>query len=167
MENQRHPHQRHMNESSRDLSNKPAPKVLLVFEGAVGFCTDSKRFERMMKKEKWAPAMECWQPNELMIRRILYLFHKKNITFEVVTFLPDRFAAHLREWLDDLDVPIHRVWSSTPDKLARALSYMPDVLHVYDPDPSRFMRYGSKGSWLQDINQIAAPYFKEPSNERV
>ena len=89
-----------------------------------------------------------------MVRRILWLFFKKNLNIEVVTYLGDDFAEELAEWLDDEMVPVSRVWSTTPDALSRNIAYMPDLHTVYDPDPERWLAYGSKGRFISDINML-------------
>jgi hypothetical protein len=95
-----------------------------------------------------------WKLYDLMVRRILWLFFKKNLNIEVVTYLGDDFAEELAEWLDDEMVPVSRVWSTTPDALARNIAYMPDLHTVYDPDPERWLAYGSKGRFISDINML-------------
>jgi hypothetical protein len=89
-----------------------------------------------------------------MVRRILWLFHKKDVHIEIVTYLGDEFAEALADWLDDEQVPVSRVWSTTPERLARGIAYMPDLHTVYDPEASRWLSYGSKGKYLTDVNQV-------------
>ena len=137
-----------------DISNHSAARALIVFEGAVAFCTDNKEFAKLAKKDKWSQAIKLWTLNEFCVRRILYLFHRKDITFEVVTFLGQAFANEARVFLDEQDIPIHRVWSTTPESLGRSIAYMPDLAWVYDPDPEHFLMYGSKGGHLADVGQI-------------
>lgn len=137
-----------------DLSNKVAPRLLLIFEGALGFCTDRPKFDKAVKKKHFDEAVGYWERNEFCCRKILHLYHKRDVNFEVVTFLGEGFAAELTYWIGNLDLPIHRVWSTTPENLARNIAYMPDLACVYDPEPSRFMAYGAKGRYLSDINQI-------------
>lgn len=140
-----------------DLSNKVSPRILLVFEGALGFCRNETKAARLYRKGRHQQALnEYWLLNETMVHRILWLFHKKDITFEVVTFLGHEFAVELKYWLDSLDIPVHRVWETTPTNLGRSIAYMPDLSYVYDPDPERWLMYGAKGVFLQDVNQIGS-----------
>ena len=137
-----------------DLANKPAPKLLLVFEGIVGECTDTKRSDKKLRKGQAAAAIRYWELNPGAAARILYLFHRKDISFEVVTFLGMDFATEVRHFLDHHDIPVHRVWATTPEILGRSIGYMTDLVYVYDPDPERWLMYGSKGGHLTDVNQI-------------
>jgi hypothetical protein len=137
-----------------DLSNKVSPRILLVFENAMGFCTDRAKFDKAVKRKHWDAASGLWDFNELMMRQILWLFWKKDVRTEVVTFLPGEFADLLLLRFDEIDLPIHRVWSTTPESLGRQIAYMPDLACVYDPEPSRWLMYGSKGRFLQHAAQL-------------
>lgn len=137
-----------------DLSNKVSPRILLVFENALGFCTDRNKFEKTHKRQHWEKSFGYWQFNDLALRQILWLFHKKDVRTEVVTFLSEGFAGVLKTELDVLDIPIHRVWSTTPESLGRQIAYMPDLACVYDPDPSRWLMYGGKGRFLSAVTQL-------------
>jgi hypothetical protein len=137
-----------------DLSNHVAPRLLLVFEGALGFCTDRPKYDKAARKGRWEEAAGYWERNELCCRRILWLYHRKDVAIEIVTFLGEPFAAELKYWLDSLDLPIHRVWATTPENLQRNIEYMPDLACVYDPEPRRWLMYGGKGRYLTDINKI-------------
>ena len=137
-----------------DLSNKISPRILLIFEGAVGICLDKGKHDKLMKQGRWAGAVAQWTWNEPVIRRILWLFHKKDITFELVTFIGEFFAEELEQAAGEDDIPFHRVWWTTPERLGRSIAYMPDLSCVYDPEPTRWLMYGSKGKFLTDVNQI-------------
>lgn len=137
-----------------DLSNKVSPRVLLVFEGALGFCTDRRKFDKAVQRGHWDRANACWEYNELLLRQILWLFHKKNVRTEVVTFLPAEFADTLKLAFDAMDLPIHRTWSTTPEWLGRQIAYMPDLACVYDPEPKRWLMYGGKGRLLTRSTQL-------------
>jgi hypothetical protein len=127
-----------------DLSNRVSARILLVAEGALIYQVNKKgkRF-----RDRWAL-------HDLMMRQILWLFHKKDINVEVVTYLGDEFAENLAEWLDDEMVPVSRVWSTSPATLARNIAYMPDLACVYDPDPERWLTYGSFGRYITDATQV-------------
>ncbi len=137
-----------------DLSNKVSPRILLIFENALGFCTDKNKHDKAIKKKNWDRAVALWDFNEIMVRQILWLFHKKDVRTELVTFYPPDFADGLKIALDFMDLPIHRVWSSTPESLSRAIAYMPDLACVYDPEPTRWLTYGSKGRFLSSATQL-------------
>lgn len=139
-----------------DLSNKVAPRLLLVFEGALGFCNDDRKYRKLAGKGKWENALEYWVINPLMANRILWLYFKKDVNTEVVTFISEEFADELTTRLDVEGIPIHRVWYTTPAALARRIAYMPDLAAVYDPEPTRWLTYGSKGVYITDTNQLGS-----------
>jgi hypothetical protein len=139
-----------------DISNQVTPRIVLVFEGALGFVFDEKLWQKVRKNGKYYKIRECWGLNELMVHRILWLFHKKDLQIDIVTFLGDDFAAELTEWLEDEGVTVSDVWSSTVTQLARSIVYMPDLALVYDPEPTRWLTYGSKGMFISDVNQLGA-----------
>jgi hypothetical protein len=137
-----------------DLDNKVSPRLLLVFEGALGIKTDGPGFDRAVRKHRWAQVMDCWELNELMARRLLWLYYNRDVNYEIVTFLGDDFARELSLWINDVGLPVHRVWATTPDKLGRTIAYMPDLACVYDPEPTRWLMYGGKGRFLERVSQI-------------
>jgi hypothetical protein len=144
-----------------DLSNKMSPKVLLVFEGALGFCTDPKKFDKAMVRGNWERAVGYWELNELMMRRILWLFHRKDVRTEVVTFYSPGFADEVATRLEAADLPVHRVWSTSPGHLGRQIAYMPDLACVYDPEPQRWLMYGGKGRLLTSFTQLGEDVGRE------
>lgn len=139
-----------------DISNEAAPRILLVFEGALGFLPDTKLkdYQRALRKHSWDDAVSCWDLSEIMMRKILDLVLRRNLAVEVVTFISQPFADMLAARLDEEDVPVRRVWYSTPGRLSRRLAYMPDVAAVYDADEAHVFTYGSKGRLLTGADQL-------------
>jgi hypothetical protein len=138
-----------------DLSNKVTPRLALVFEGALAFCTDQVKYEKAISKSKWEDAIKYWVLNDLAARKILWLNYQRDVSMEVVTFLGgDLFASEISIWLDDEDLPIHRVYYTTPGQLGRMVSYRPDLACVYDTEASRWVMYGQKGRYLTSVDQI-------------
>jgi hypothetical protein len=139
-----------------DLSNEVIPRILLVFENAVGWLPDAniKAHAKARAKQHWEDAVACWDLNELMLRKIWDVTFRKSITVEVVTFLGAGFADCLAARLDEEDVPVHRVWATTPAQLARKITFMPDVAKIYDPDEAHVFTYGAKGCVLTDVHQL-------------
>jgi hypothetical protein len=129
---------------NNDLSSSVTPRILLVAEGALIYSvnTKAKRFRQQ------------WALYDLMVRRILWLFHQKDVRIEIVTYLGDEIAEQLAEWLDDEMVPVSRVWSTSPESLARGIAYMPDLALVYDAEAERWLTYGAKGRYLTDVGQF-------------
>jgi hypothetical protein len=135
-----------------NLSNRVAPRIVLVFEGALGFCTDTARYDKAVRKEKWETAIKYWSLNTLCMAKLMHLYFKKDVNIEVVTYLGEPFAEELRYLLQDL--PLHRVWATTPFDLGLKVAYMPDLAMVYDPEPKRWLMYGGKGRYLSSINEL-------------
>lgn len=139
-----------------DLSHDIVPRILLVFEGAVAFLPDDKRkaFDKAYRKQRWTDALALWELNELMLRKIWDITFRKSLTVELVTFLGQGMADVLAARMDEEDMPIARVWATTPGQLSRRLAYMPNVSVVYDPDENHVFTYGSKGKVITDVNQL-------------
>ena len=141
-----------------DLSNIVSPRILLIFEGSLGYLPEEsrKRFLRVIRRGRWDLAVRYWKLNEMYVRQILYLYHKRNVNIEIVTFLGEDFAGELAACLDEEGVVVHDVWASTPTLLARKIAYMPDLSMVYDPDPDRWLTYGSHGTYITSHTQLGA-----------
>lgn len=139
-----------------DLDNAVVPRIILVFEGALGFLPDSavKDYEKAVKKQRWDDAIALWEFDEHMMRKIWDLTYRKSVTVEIVTFISQPFADVLAARLDEEDMPIRRVWYSTPARLSRQLAHMIDVSTVYDPDETHMFTYGAKGRVINDPNQL-------------
>jgi hypothetical protein len=137
-----------------DLSNKVSPRVLLVFENALGYCTDMSKSDKYLAKKNYTRAFGYWDFNEMLLRQILWLFHKKDVRTEIVTFIQGDFVDEIKVALEEMDIPVHRVWCTTPENLGRQIAYMPDLACVYDPEPIRWLMYGSKGRFLTTATQL-------------
>lgn len=61
-----------------------------------------------------------------------------------------------RRLQDQEELPVRHVWATRPELLARKIAYMADLARVYDPDASRWLTWGGKGSHLTDVNQLGA-----------
>lgn len=142
-----------------DLGSEEVPRLLIVFEGAIGYLPDDDSMtacEKAVAKGKWDDALALYSLYDLLLRKIWDLTMRASVTIEVVTFVSEEFADLIAARLDDEDVPVHKVWHSTPGVLARKLPYMPAVFAVYDPDPAHVLTYGSKGRLLTDVNQLGS-----------
>jgi hypothetical protein len=137
-----------------DLSSRISPRLLLVAEGALIGLADDKQYDKWVARNRWDKAMDCWFINEMMARQILYLYWKKDINIELVTFVSEEFCRELRQRMDREQLPVSNVWYTTPTLLARRIAYMPDLAYVYDPDPDRWLLYGSKGRYIQKETQL-------------
>jgi hypothetical protein len=141
-----------------DLAGTLAPRIIVVFEGVVGFLTPEgeKAFHEYIAKENWASAAKCWSLNDLALAKLTDLCVRLSVNVELTTFEgPQEFADALEFILCDLEqVPIRRVVSSTPMRTARRATFALDIISVYDPDPMRSMTYGGKGRHLTSVHQL-------------
>lgn len=143
-----------------DLSNVVAPRLLIVFEGAVGVLPADrvKEYDKAVRKNDWDAAVNLFDLNELILQRIMYLTFSKDFNISVVTWLPGSACVSIYDRLADQSIPVRSCFASTPDVLARMLPYNPDIRCVYDPDPSHILKFGSRGSVLTDASQIGSMF---------
>lgn len=138
-----------------DLSNKPEPKILIVFEGLVGLlpAENEKSFKKALSRGNWPKAASYWTLNEMALRKILDLQWRRNLNIEIVSFSAEDLAAEFELLLENAGVGV-KVWHSSPEYLARKSEYMPDVIAMYDADSSRQFTYGRKGRIITGISQL-------------
>ncbi len=134
-----------------NLSNSPTPKLLLVFEGGLASLSpeEEQAFEKLCRRGKWDQAIRRYKINDLMAKKIMWLLWYKNTRIDLVTFLGDDLAGEIKDYVDDENVPCTNVYSSTPERLARKIAFMPEVFAVYDPNPDHALTYGRKGRVLR------------------
>lgn len=139
-----------------DLSAEVAPRIVIVFEGIVGILPDpnDKKYLKAINKKLWAEAIRCWKLDGRVLGLLWHLTANKSLNIEVCTWLGPDMAEAIRDLLDEANVPVRDVWSSTPAKLSRELAYLPDIIKVYDPDPNHVFTYGGKGEYVTTVSQI-------------
>lgn len=139
-----------------NLSNRPTSRLLIVFENGIGTLpiAAQRAYDKAVSKEQFDVAIRMFELDDLILRKILWLSWNNDIRFEVVTFLGDDLCLALTDWLDEEEVSVVKVWSSTPARLARKIAYLPDLAAVYDPDPSHRFSYGAKGRVLMDHKDL-------------
>jgi hypothetical protein len=131
-----------------DLSNEVIPRILLVFEGVVGWLPpeNKKTYDKLVRKGQWYYAVYEWELNDLMLRKIWDVMFRQSRELDIITYIGGQpFADALAARLDEEDVPVRRVWYTTPAILSRKIALMPDVAAVFDPDPAHQFTYGGKG----------------------
>ena len=143
-----------------DLSNEVVPRIVLVFEGALGFIHDEdrKKFNRYLSRKHWEEAAALWLINPLMAARIWYLTRHQSMTLDVVTFAgPKEFGEALEVHLQYVEeLPVGRVWATRVELLARKIAYMPDLMKIYDPNPERWLTWGGKGQLIANPNELGS-----------
>lgn len=141
-----------------DLSSKVTPRVLLVFEGALGFIDGNRirTFDEYASHGDWHEAWCQWEINKLLARKIWDVEFRQGIRFTLVTYIWDteECAAGLEELMDDLNLPVQGVIATEPEKLSREIAYMPDVVRIYDGNRETSGMYGAKGVYLKDWMEL-------------
>lgn len=144
-----------------DISNVVQPRVLLVFEGALGHISgsDVEEFNIRASDGLWFEAWQVWTLNDLMAAKLWDVTRRQFIQVEVVTFVvpaehSEAGAKGLEEFMELHNLPVSAVHAWTPKKLARELAYMPDIAAVYDPNPESWAMFGRKGVALTNVNDF-------------
>jgi hypothetical protein len=139
-----------------DISNEVVPRLLIAFEGMLGILPEKpqkhlvdrlpKRFGRRGQTQR---SVDAYEINEPLARVIWDTTWRHKYSIDVVTYLGEDAVAPLEARLDVEGLPIGRVWSTTPERLARRLPYMPDVAAVFDNE--HHLIFGSKGRMLPAV----------------
>lgn len=140
-----------------DLANTPVPRVIIVFENAIGFLPDTRReaWRRLSRAGDWHAVARLFELNEILLRKITWMTHRYSMAVDVATFCgPAAFAAALSDLFDEENVPIRIVQATTPERLARKTSFEPDITTIYDGNPEHCLVYGRKGVYLTDHRQL-------------
>lgn len=140
-----------------DISNHTAPRVAIVFEGALGFLEtrDEVGFHKLMDKHRYADAVSLFKLNDLLVRVIWDRVWRLDMNIDIVTFLgPDAWAQAVAERLGNEELPVGEVWATTPQILARKLLMMPDLIRVYTPFAEHQLLFGGAGRYFTDVNQL-------------
>lgn len=139
-----------------DLSNVVVPRILVVFEGAIGHLReeDLKKFYKYQSKRRFAEALECFDVSELMLASILRVCMRDNLNVSLVTWMQQGMAEAIAELMNYYSVPVRGCVSESPYLLSAKLPYNPDIIAVYDPDPEHVLIFGSKGVLLDSPGRI-------------
>jgi len=128
--------------------------MVIVFEGAVGILPEDnmKKYNKYVAKKQWWRAIDCYEIAEMYTRKILDLGWRKNYNINIVTWISEEAAEQIESKLSFL--PIRGCFYSSPSQLAMDLPFNPEIIRVYDPDPSHVFTYGGKGVVLTSPNQL-------------
>ena len=140
-----------------DLGNTPVPRIVVVFENAIGYLPEEKRAEwrRLSRARQWDDVARLFVLDQMMLRKITDLTYRFSVSVDVVTYCgPEEFAEALARLLDRENVPVRIVFASTPERMARTTSYEPDIRAVYDANPENALVYGRKGVHLTSFHQL-------------
>ncbi|MFE4681552.1 hypothetical protein ACFRNJ_12040 [Streptomyces sp. NPDC056721] len=140
-----------------DISNEVVPRLVIAYEGMLGILPEKpegyvqellvRKFGRRARQAQ--KTVDAYEINEPLARLIWDTVWRFRYSVDVVTYLGDDSVGPLEARLDIEGLPIGRVWSTTPERLARRLPYMPDVAAVFDND--HHLIYGSKGRALPAV----------------
>ena len=141
-----------------NLSNIVQPRVLLVFEGALGFIDGEavQEFNVLASRGMWAEAWNLWEMNDLMARKIWDVTKRQSVNVALITYVSDNegAASGLQAWADEARLPIGECIAIKSAVLARELSFMPDVACVYDASAQTCAVLGSKGRLLRNVHDF-------------
>lgn len=140
-----------------DLGNKPVPRVVVVFENAIGYLPEEKRAEwkKLSKEGRWHAVARLFDLDQLMLRTISDLTFRHDVSVDVVTYCgPAGFARALERLFERENVPVRIVTSTTPERMARRTSYEHDIYAIFDANAEHRMVYGRKGVYLTDYRQL-------------
>lgn len=141
-----------------NLSNVVQPRVLLVFEGSLGFISgeDVQEFNKLASRGMWKEAWNKWEVNDLMARKIWDVIKRQSVNVALCTYVSDNegAASGLQAWADEARLPIGECIAIKPAVLARELSFMPDVACVYDASAQTCGMLGTKARHLRNVNDF-------------
>lgn len=133
-----------------ELSNEVLPRIYIVFEGLVGVLPDtkSKALEALARKRKqWDKAVGHYVLNEPTKQGLRDVYFRYNFRVDVLTFHGQGFADAVVDKLNSKNLLFGGVQAYDEGELLHDLTYDRSILAVLDPDPSRMLRWGSKGKY--------------------
>lgn len=130
-----------------DLSNEVVPRLVVVFEGLIGYLPDEEKrgFGLAVRVRRWKKALDHFRLNEKMARQIVDATWRRNYAIDVVTFLGEEYDEFLPDLLERWGLPIANCWYEDPLVLARRLAYAPFIAGVFHAHPELNLTFGSKG----------------------
>jgi hypothetical protein len=133
-----------------DISNRELPRIWWVVEGLVllpikempsTWRTPSR--DRMLRMLR-----DSYEMNTLVKKRIWDMLWRYDVRSNLVSFNDNEaYAQALQEWLDEIDYPAP-LYSYTHERFMDEVVTLPSCWQVLDPDPSRSLTYGSKGTFF-------------------
>ena len=140
-----------------DLDNTPVGRICIVFENAIGYLPEKNRaaWRKHARKGNWDDALDLFDLDPIMLRKITDLTFRLDISVDVVTYCgPAAFARALERMFERENVPVRIVQSTTVERMARRTSFEPDIAAIFDANPEHALAYGRKGVMLEDYWQL-------------
>lgn len=142
-----------------DIAIPVSQRILIIFDGFVAKPPskpkEKAQYKLAVRLHNWRRAFDLWSIHPLGVAHLNDLHYRWSLRFDLVTWQPMQFAAEIERWVEAMNIPVAHVHYSTPEKLAREIAYMPDVVKVFDPDPSHRWRYGSRGRVVESVEQFS------------
>ncbi|MDJ0463154.1 hypothetical protein [Streptomyces sp. H27-C3] len=117
--------------------------IQVVFEGLLAVLKEKPK--RRFRRHRFGTRIGDYEPNFLIDVLTEQIWNTEGPAVEVVTFLGEKFAGEVESFLDELGFPCQGVYFTHPNVLAQSHAYRQDVVGVYDPEPTRWLRYGRLG----------------------
>lgn len=130
-----------------DIANESVARLVIVFETLIVSFTDTSRakFDKAAARGQWEKALKNVQINELIVKYLYDLTFRLGYNIDVVTYIDPEFAEALEKFCEDEELPVSRVFFSTPERMARTISNRPDIAAVFDGNAGHIFTYGAKG----------------------
>jgi hypothetical protein len=132
-----------------DIGNTVVPRLVIVFENLLGLHptkASEAKFGSYMRFKRYKRAVDTFEINEQLARRIWDITVRMNFSVDLVTHLGGTaFAEALQERIDGENLPLGHIWYEDSTQLARNLAYRIDIAAVFFADPRYTLTYGSKG----------------------
>jgi hypothetical protein len=132
-----------------DIDNELVPRLVLVFENLIGVVSgrplSAQAFQTYVRTKRWKRAVSYLAVNDPLAKQMWHVTWHLGYQLEAVTYLHEDAVQPISDWIDRNDLPVHRVWYSEPNKLARKIATMPDLAAIFDPDPAHTLTFGRKG----------------------
>lgn len=132
-----------------DISNRLPPRWLIVFEGVIAELpepSDRAAFNFYRRTRAYKRAVRTYQVNTHTAKVLWDMVWRRDYKFDVVTFLPSQCTEHVRDWIDEHNIPAANVRHyPSPAHLAQQLAYLPDVYAVVHAEAANRFTYGDRG----------------------
>jgi hypothetical protein len=133
-----------------ELSSETLPRIYVVFENLIGLLPNTKdRLAEQLarKRKKWEQAADYYQLNIKTSQGIRDLYWRQRFRVDVITFIDPAFVSAIRDKLDSRNLLFGDVHYYDTELLLADLTYDPAIISVLDPEPKRYLTWGSKGRY--------------------
>lgn len=132
---------------SGDLDNRPAERIIYVFESTIGTLPGAMAHKRNfhLKARQWKRAAQCWEVDPHIVKVLVDLAWRSPYNVDVATYTNRHEAEEIEERLSVLGVPFGHFYTGSLEEMTRGLVNMPHIAAVYDFDTARRFAYGAKG----------------------